>query len=82
MGVREGAAAPSHRTTTNIGIICASVDAFIPIPDNWNFNTSNPCLYSGGNYNQYLDYGMLCVYYGGTSDTNPNIGCRHLAYIG
>ena len=51
-------------------------------PDNWNFNTSNPCLYSGGNYNQSLNYGMLYVNYNGTSDTNTNIGCRHLAYIG
>lgn len=45
-------------------------------PDGWYFNTSGPCLYSGGYYSQSLNCGMLYVYYNGTSGTNTYIGCR------
>ena len=80
--MREGAAAPSHKTKQRIGIICASVECFCVFPDNWNFNASNPCLYAGGYYNQNLNYGAFYVNYTNASNANANIGCRHLAYLG
>lgn len=46
------------------------------VPDYWNFDASNPCLFVGGNYNQYLDRGVFCVYYSGTSNLYASIGCR------
>ena len=46
------------------------------VPDYWNFYSSNPCLYVGGNYSQNLNHGLFCVYYYGTSDSNAGIGCR------
>lgn len=46
------------------------------VPDGWNFYGGSPCLYHGGVYYQYLDYGPFCVYYGSTSSQNSNIGCR------
>lgn len=49
------------------------------VPDNWNFNGSNPCLHHGGNYNQNQNYGPFYVNYNGTSNQNDNIGCRILA---
>ena len=49
------------------------------IPDNWNFNGSNPCLYHGGNYNQNQNHGPFYVNYNRTSNSNDNIGCRILA---
>ena len=46
--------------------------------DNWNFDSSNPCLYVGGNYNQSANYGMFYVNYNSVSNANSNIGCRFL----
>lgn len=46
------------------------------VPDNWNFNASNPVWYVGGNYNQNLNYGMFYVNRNSVSNTNGNIGCR------
>lgn len=45
-------------------------------PDNWDFSGSGPCLYHGGNYNRYRDYGPFCVGCGGTSISGDDIGCR------
>lgn len=52
------------------------------VPDNWNYNASNPCLHRGGNYNQNLNHGLFYVNYNGTSNANANIGCRHLVNKG
>ena len=49
------------------------------VPDNWNFNGSNPCLYHGGNYNQNQNHGPFYVNYNRTSNSNDIIGCRILA---
>ena len=46
--------------------------------DNWNFNTSNPCLYVGGNYHQNTNHGLFYVNYNRSSNSNANIGCRIL----
>ena len=46
--------------------------------DNWNFNSSNPCLYVGGNYNQNTNHGLFYVNYNDVSNSNANIGCRIL----
>lgn len=46
--------------------------------DNWNFNSSNPCLYVGGNYNQNTNHGLFYVNYNRSSNSNANIGCRIL----
>ena len=46
--------------------------------DNWNFNSSNPCLYVGGNYNQNTNHGLFYVNYNNASNSNANIGCRIL----
>ena len=48
------------------------------VPDNWNFNASNPCLHVGGNYNQNLNYGLFYVNYNSASNTNANVSCRIL----
>ena len=47
--------------------------------DNWNFNSSNPCVYAGGNYNQNLNHGLFYFNYNSTSNSNDNIGSRYLA---
>ena len=44
--------------------------------DNWNFNSSNPCLYAGGNYNQNSNHGLFYVNYTTASNSNGNIGAR------
>ena len=46
------------------------------VPDNWNFNSGNPCLYLGGNYNQNQNYGLFYVNYTSASNSNSNIGSR------
>lgn len=46
--------------------------------DYWNFGSSNPCLYVGGNYSQNANYGMFYVNYNTTSNYNGNLGCRFL----
>lgn len=46
------------------------------VPDNWNFGSSSPCLRVGGDYNQGLNRGLFYVYYGGTSGSGANFGCR------
>ena len=48
------------------------------VPDNWNYNASNPCLHRGGNYSQYLSYGMFRVHYDSASSAYAYGGCRHL----
>lgn len=49
-----------------------------PVPDNWNFNASNPCLHVGGNYSQNQNHGLFYVNYNTASNSNANIGCRIL----
>lgn len=44
--------------------------------DSWNFDSSYPCLYVGGNYYQNAYYGMFYVSYSSASYYNGNIGCR------
>ena len=46
--------------------------------DYWNFSSSNPCLYVGGNYNQYSNYGMFYVSCYAASVYYGNLGCRFL----
>ena len=46
------------------------------VPDYWNFYGSVPCLYHGGYYSRYLNYGPFCVGYNGTSSQYSYIGCR------
>ena len=46
------------------------------VPDNWNFNASNPCLRVGGYYSQSLDRGLFCVDCNTASNANAGIGCR------
>ena len=45
------------------------------IPDNWNFNASNPCLRCGGRYDQDLSYGLFYVSCSSTSNSY-SVGCR------
>lgn len=62
-----------------IGVFCAAVGVlFLGVPDNWNFNASNPCLHVGGNYNQSLNHGLFYVNYNTASNANSNIGSRLL----
>lgn len=49
--------------------------------DNWNFNSSNPCLYVGGNYNRNTNHGLFYVNYNSVSNSNTNIGCRTLLCV-
>lgn len=44
--------------------------------DSWNFSSSYPCLYVGGNYGHYSYYGLFYVSYNSASYYNGNIGCR------
>ena len=46
------------------------------VPDYWYYNGNHPCLYHGGNYGQYLNYGPFYVYCTGASDTSSSRGCR------
>ena len=46
------------------------------VPDYWSFDGSYPCLYHGGNCNQYQNHGPFYVYYYGTSYTYTSVGCR------
>ena len=46
--------------------------------DNWNFNTSNPCVYAGGNYNQNGNHGLFYWNYNSATNKNANIGGRIL----
>ena len=44
--------------------------------DNWGFNSSGPCLFVGGHYNQYTNHGLFFVNYYSTSYSYAVIGCR------
>ena len=44
--------------------------------DNWNFSSSDPCLYVGGNYGHYSNCGLFYVYYYTASSYYGDIGCR------
>lgn len=46
------------------------------VPDSWYFYGSDPCLYHGGNYNQYQVHGPFCIDCYSASNTNSLIGCR------
>lgn len=46
------------------------------VPDDWGFSGSYPCLFHGGGYSQYLNYGPFYVGYYSTSNRGTNIGCR------
>lgn len=54
---------------------------FFVCTDSWNFNSSNPCLHVGGNYNQNLNHGLFYVNYNSASNTNANIGCPTLPIV-
>nr|DAY66104.1 MAG TPA: hypothetical protein [Caudoviricetes sp.] len=55
------------------GVFCSRASC-----DNWNFSSSNPCLYVGGNYSHNSNYGLFYVYYDSASNYNGSIGCRFL----
>ena len=46
------------------------------VPDVWYYYGSDPCLYHGGYYYQYLDHGPFYVSYNAASNTSSRIGCR------
>ena len=46
------------------------------VPDNWNFNGSDPCLRHGGYYGQGQNHGPFFVVYNGASNAYTSIGCR------
>ena len=46
------------------------------VPDYWNYNGSNPCLYHGGNYGQDQGRGPFYISCNGASYRNIFIGCR------
>lgn len=44
--------------------------------DYWNFSSSSPCLYVGGYYGHYSDYGLFYIHCIAASSYGGNIGCR------
>lgn len=44
--------------------------------DSWNFSSSGPCLYVGGDYGQRAYYGLFYVSYGSASSYYGSLGCR------
>ena len=46
------------------------------VPDGWSYSGSNPCLYHGGSYYQYLDRGPFYVFCYSSSFQYSSIGCR------
>ena len=44
--------------------------------DYWNFSSSNPCLYVGGDCSHYSGYGLFCVGYSTASNYDGYVGCR------
>ena len=44
--------------------------------DSWNFSSSYPCLYVGGYYSHYSDYGLFYFNHNTASYYSGNIGCR------
>lgn len=82
MGECEGGEAPSRRPRRRRGhyrgYLCSADVTVLGTCNNWNFNTSNPCVYVGGNYNQNTNHGLFYVNYNSASNTNANIGCRNL----
>lgn len=49
--------------------------------DNWNFNSSYPCLCVGGYYDRYASRGLFYVSYNGVSGSGTSIGCRTLLCV-
>lgn len=45
---------------------------------NWNFNTSNPVVFVGGNYSQNGNHGLFYVNYTNATNANANLGSRFL----
>lgn len=45
-------------------------------PDAWVFGAFSPCLYHGGSYSQYQNYGPFFVSCDSTSGSNSDVGCR------
>lgn len=44
--------------------------------DYWYFGSSSPCLFVGGNYSHYSDFGLFFVYCNSASYYSGGIGCR------
>lgn len=44
--------------------------------DYWSFGASGPCLVFGGDYSQFGNRGLFCVYCYSASYSNASIGCR------
>ncbi len=72
LGVSEAAGFPMLYPTTANG----SENTYSC--DYWDYSTSYPCLYAGGDYYQYLDYGLFCISCNGVTDAYGYIGCRLL----
>lgn len=47
----------------------------IYVPDYWKYNSS-PCLYHGGHYNQFQEYGFFYISVASARASNANTGCR------
>ncbi len=48
--------------------------------DNWNFSTSNPVIYAGGNYSRNDNYGLFYLNYTSLTNTNANHGGHLLRF--
>ena len=68
-----------EKATCAVGTACAEPVYFSGLScDNWNFSTSNPCVYGGGNYNQNGNHGLFYLNYNSVSNQSGNIGSRFL----
>lgn len=69
---------PRHQARR--GYLCGAEFLRSPVAscDNWNFNTSNPVVYVGGNYNQNGNHGLFYVNYTSVTNSNANYGSRFL----
>ena len=46
------------------------------VPDDWDFNASDPCLFVGGSYGQGLGRGLFCVDCNAAANASAGVGCR------
>ncbi len=69
------------RSVRLTGLAVRSVMPFVVRADHVNINSSNVVVYVGGNYNQNRNYGLFYSNMNSASNSNDNIGARHLPNV-
>lgn len=85
-GIAVGVPSSGYPSAFDVKMVNDTYPVFIPTKangtstacscDGWSFSSTGLCLYGGGDYEQYLYFGLFCVVGYNATSTSISFGCR------